>query len=227
MKLPKKYIKKYGISAKAWREYKKTLKGRTKAKRSRATVKRTVKRKTAAVKKKRSNLKNNIIIYGKTKTTKKRTTTMAKRRKTSKKMGKARRRRAGFMNQRTVSAIVKGGMTAVGVITGLVAVNKLPWVKDQQPWIKAASQIALGIAGLTLVKQPMGKQVAAGIVTSGALSFILPMLPEGVMAGARRLSPTELNALRTGKPANILMGKPYNINTAGGSRTRAQVRKRF
>lgn len=123
------------------------------------------------------------------------------------------------------SAIATGG--AVGTS---FAINNIPKVKDLSAGMKSGIQIALGFAGIFLVRNKMVKAASAGSVIAGvmggvkALTGINPMA--GPSAGIPTLSQSQMQRLmqtggmslpvsrvRMNQPAMVRMRGPFN----GGS----------
>lgn len=212
--LPKKYIKKYGVTKAAWKAYRRgALKGTATTAAGRKK-KRRVKRKTA---KKRTTAKKTVIksikIGGKT--------TMAKRKYRRRKRRAPRRygaRRMRLITGKTTKAIMNGGVIGGTAVLSTFILNKVPWVKDQSGWIKAAVQAGAGVLLLGMAKNEWVKKFGAGAITGGAISLIVPFMPEGFkFAGGRKFTEEELLELQTmGIPIDIAeeaaaMGLPIDI----------------
>lgn len=211
MKLPKKYIKKYGLTKKAWAEFKK----------ARKKVGRKIKRVVKKVTKKRKVLKK-----GHNPTYKKGVRKVAKKRKTASKY--PRRRRATLLTNRTMNAVVNGGIIGGTAIGSTWIVNMIPMIKDQASWVKALAQAGIGVMGLTFSRDLMVKKAFSGFIAGGAITLILPFMPETFKFGAgRALTTPELRELqmgsrynslanKTGKPVSV--GKPVSITMGRGTR---------
>lgn len=213
--LPGKYIKKYGFKE-GWKHYKKD-KGvagecskRTSGKRKKRITILNVKELNTMGKKRTHKKRIAHVVYGK------RRTRHARRRVTT--MGRSRRR-VGMLPGGALPAIINGVMVGGSAIASTYAVNAIPGIKDQKTWIKALTQAGLGLAGVLLIRNPMIKKLSAGFIAGGAITAILPYLPEtfqvSAFKGAARLphsfSPSQLAELRTlGRPVNsaATMGKP-------------------
>lgn len=174
-------------------------------------------------------------------TTKKRGTTMAKtttKKRVSKTMGQpAKRQKYSLMRNRTINALVNGAVIGLSALAGLFLVNKIPWIQDQKSWVKASIQGGIGALAVVILKTPMYKKSASGLIAGAAITLAMPWMPEGLQfapttAGAAQLTAQELRDLQTlGIPANI-MGKPTDyaaIATMGRSRggVRSHLRRRF
>lgn len=196
--LPKKYAK-MGFK-KGWKAYK-MAKGATK--RAYKKVAGKVKRKSTKKVIKR--------------TTKKRVYRMA-----GKKKSPVRRRKSSMMTNRTINALINGATIGGTAIASTLAVNKIPVIRDQNSWVKAAAQAGSGILGILFSKNLMAKKAWSGVVAGALMSVVLPLLPEGmrVFGAARNLSSAELAELQTmGRPFSIAqssqsMGRPVNVSTA-------------
>jgi len=223
MRLPKKYIKKYGgINKKAWRAFKnRTLSGTTRKKRKVTVMKR---RKRRAAPKKRRRVVTASVRMGARKKT-------------------ARRRRVTIMSNRYMNALINSGAVGVGAIGSTIAMNKLPFVNTLTPWQKALIQVGIGVFGIPFVKNPMLKKVVGGATVGGAISLLIPFMPEGfsfyaggpvlpVATSGRPFTPSELTEMTAmGIPINTPgyksnnMGAILNLNTMGnrGSRSYAKA----
>lgn len=205
--LPKKYAK-MGF-ARGWKAYKAAKR------KAKSAVKRTVKK-----------------VTRKRKVTKRKPATgvkkMAKRRTVRKKKSYKRRPRRGLLTGRTANIVIDGATIGAGALGSVFALSKTPWVKDQAAWMKALIAAGIGVAGITLIKQPMAKKLFTGSIVGSAISLALPYMPEGFkFSGGRPLAPAEMNYLRTGKP--FVMGKPASIpqpSVAGRSNYRSRTASR-
>lgn len=209
-KLPKRYIKKYGISKKGWAAYRKgTLSGAAKKKKAvkKRIVKKAVKRKTIT-----KSVRGTSMAKRKRKYTKRQKTT-------------ARRRLSGSRSLRlfsgkTVNAIVDGAIVGGGAVGSTFALNMMPWVKEQNAWIKALIQAAVGVLGIGVFKNAQVKKLMAGSIAGGAISMIIPLMPESFrFAGGREFTESELSELQNmGIPVSISdpdessMGIPVSIS---------------
>lgn len=218
--LPKKYIKKYGISKQAWRAFKnKTLSGGRKKK---STTKKKV----------------NVMARKKRKTTAKKT----RRRVITQSVRMAaprRRRRASVMTNRYMNALINSGVVGAGAIGSTLLVNKTPFIADLKPWQKALIQVGIGVFGIPFVKSPMLKKAIGGATVGGAISLIIPLMPEGFSfySGGAAAAPTpvsgrpftnqELKEMQSmgipiDTPKSNSMGAILNLNTMGrGTRSYA------
>lgn len=211
--LPSQYIKKYGFKN-GWKHYKadQGRKAGACSKTSGKTKKRitilNVKELKDMGKTKRRKVRH--VVYGKARTR------HAKRRIVI--LRGTRRRAVSMIPAGTAGAIMNGALIGGSAIASTYAVNMIPGIKDQKTWIKAASQVGLGLLGAIMIKQPMIKKLAAGFIAGGAITAILPYLPESVQTSAfkgsripRTFSPSELHELRTlGRPVTSVMGKPVS-----------------
>lgn len=77
----------------------------------------------------------------------------------------------------------KGAAVGAGYLAANVVVNKIPFVKDQTPVVKAVTQVILGaIVTPKLVKGAMGKNLATGMVAAGVLNAVSTFAPGAVSA---------------------------------------------
>ena len=199
-KLPKRYIKKYGISAKAWREYRKgTLSGGAKKKKKavkKKAVKKAVRKTTTKKRTLTKSVRGNIMA-------KKRTYKKRKKSK-SKRVGAPRAMR--LISGKTVNAITDGVLVGGGAVGSTFALNMIPFVKEQNAWIKAAIQAGVGVLGMGMFKNAYVKKLMAGSVAGAAISMIIPLMPESFkFAGGREFTEDELLELQQ-------MGIPVSIS---------------
>lgn len=208
-KLPKKYIKKYGISAKAWREYRKgSLSG---------AAKKSTKKKKAAPKRKvkvtRKTITKSVRTGASTMARKKRKYT--KRKKRTRRLGASRKMR--LLSPKTFNAITDGFLVGGGAVGSTFALNMTPFVKDQKAWIKALIQAGVGVLGMGIFNNAYAKKLFAGSVAGAAISMIIPFMPDSFkFAGsdARDFTEEELMELQSmGIPVEIedTMGVPVDI----------------
>lgn len=200
MGLPKKYAK-MGF-AKGWKAYKAAKR------KAKTAMDKTFRRKKRTSRKRKSN-----------------TTTVTRRRATMPKAAKSATRRRTSRKRWTpasptaiaTDAVVVGG----GAMGSTMAVNMLPMIKDQKPWIKALAQIILsaGAAGLTPRKHKRVRQFFAGGAAGGAITLLIPYIknPWALSGRSRPLSAEELQSLTMGEPYQIKgagthMGAPVTIN---------------
>lgn len=205
--LPKKYAK-YGF-AKGWKLYK-----AAKRKRTSGPARTTATRKTTA--KATSGKSQNSTVTKPTTIVIRRPSTMAAAKKTT--QPKKRRMGRPLISQMDLNLMLDALMITAGTLTSLIAVNKFPWVKDQPSWMKALFQGGAGLTAMRTVKNRNMKRGAMGVLVGGGVSATMPFVPEGLRVfGRRRLSPVELNKLKTLKrPAAIpnngaTMGRPVSI----------------
>ena len=217
--LPKKYIKKYGVSKKAWDEFRKAKK-RAAAKRKKS-VKKVSKKKSP--KKKVSKKKTAPKKQAKKKvsrTPKKKSSPkkgVKKMAKNKKKAGSKSRksRRVTLLGNRTMNALINGGVIGGAAVGSTWIINMIPMVKDQASWIKALVQAGIGIGGMTFSRQLMVKKLFSGFIAGGAISLILPYMPEGFQFG-RSFSNDELRQLQDGRAGRpISMGRPVSFSGRG------------
>lgn len=139
----------------------------------------------------------------------------------TKKVGK---RMPRLLTQQTLNTVIDGILIGGSAIGTTVGVNKIPVIRDLRPLFKSLIQTGSGIATIAMIKDKYAKKVGMGFIVGGAITAILPYLPEGMKVfGGRPFTPGELASMRTmGKPFNInanTMGKPVNIpnSTYAGS----------
>lgn len=151
-------------------------------------------------------------------TTKKRSsTTMAKRKTTKRRVYKRRaatpirrRRRMGrrmpkILTAATLNTIIDGIVMGGSAIGSTLAINFIPWIRDQRPIIKSAIQAGLGAVAMPMTKNRLAKKAAMGAIVGSAITALLPYLPgEMKVFGGREFTEGELAALQT-------MGKPYSL----------------
>lgn len=205
IKLPKAIIKKFGITKRAWAEFRKQKGGGNAA--------RPAKKRRASAKK--------IRVSGESKEG---DTKMAKRRKKSVK-GRARRvsRRVGAaMATKPGKVLAMAGMAAAGGVASSFVVNRTPIVKDQGRGMKAAIQGAAGLAAILFVKNRHVKGLGAGAVIAAAMGLTREFLKleplAGPSAGSRTLSPSEMQRLTNGQ-MNIPMGEKMGVPLSGFARS--------
>jgi len=204
--LPKSYIKKYGISARAWREYRKA------------------KRKT----KKRGGGK-----VAKRKTTRRKSTRRAaprrkaSRRRTYRSRARAVTRRArttmrGVMSKSTQAAI-KTGIGVAGAAGSAMLLNSLPMDARTKAW----SQLALGVGLIALTpKRAMNMKLAgSGAALVGAMAVMrtagLPIPP--LMAGTNRMGLNYYPGMGRAYRNRRLLARPYAQAAASVERNTKQM----
>lgn len=191
-KLPTKYIKKYGISAKAWKEYRKGSLSGSSAVKKKKVIKRKVTKKRLI----------KSVTTG--------AVQMAKRKRKYTKRRKTRRlgspgRSMRLIKGNTVNAIVDGFLVGGGAVGTTFAMNMIPFVKDQKAWIKALIQAGIGSVGIGLFKDKYVKKLMAGAVAGAAISLIIPFMPDSFkFSGGRDFTEAELEEIQS-------MGVPVSI----------------
>ena len=203
--LPKKYAK-LGF-AKGWKAYKASK--RKVKKKAKKTVKKVAKKKVAkkpATKKRKVSRTRKVI-----KTIKKGVKKMAKRRRKKAVAKSRRRRRVNVLGNRTMNALVNGGIIGGTAVGSTWLVNMIPMVREQASWIKALVQAGIGVGGMTFSKQLMVKKAFSGFIAGAAISLVLPYMPEGFRFGGngRAFNPAELMELQTA--GNNKAGRPVSL----------------
>ena len=211
-KLPKAYIKKYGISKAGWAAYRRgALSGAKKKKK--VAKKKTTKRKTST---KKPTTRRPAVA--KKKTTKKKTN----KRITASVIGKSRRRKAALISDRTMRMLVDSGVIGGGALGTTLLVQSLPMVKDLRTWQKALIQALIGVFGITFVRNLMLKKAFSGSIVGSAITLLMPFMPKGfsflpgVTAGGRPLTREEMIELTAMGSENEMgipkrMGKPVKM----------------
>lgn len=206
--LPKKYAK-HGFK-RGWQLYKAAKRKRTGASRRTVAARRPAARKPAARRAAgKSSSGTKVIVLRGANSMQKKPTVRKKR------LGRS------MITVTDVRAIVDALIVAGGTISSLIAVNKLPWVKDRPSWVKALMQGGAGLASMRTLRRREAKKFAQGILVGGGVSATLPFVPEGLRVfGRRNLSPAEMQKLKTvGRPMavptgnNGTMGRPMSVPT--------------
>jgi len=223
--LPAKYAK-MGFK-RGWREYKKVHGTRTSGTARKTTTARTTTGRPATKTK---------VVYRRPATPK------AAPRRT---MG---RPSVKMLSKKTMDAIKASSVTGLAALGSTFAIQKLPYIKDQTSWIKAAVQGVMGLIMLPVFKQPVMKQIGGGFITGAAISLAIPYMPEGFRFGkgrgftnaelaqlqtvgrpfrvSQQLSPNQIQARTMGLPVRV--GKPISLKTMGhGKGTYSRGRRNY
>jgi len=206
--LPKKYAK-MGFK-KGWAEYKKARRSAARKRTSGSPASRPAARaaaRTSGTAKKKTTTKRT----GRPVAVKKTTRTAAR---TSKRTGRPTMKR---LQKNTLDALLNGALVGGGALVSSVAVNQIPVVKTQAPWIKSLANVAIGLGLVTMVKNPMVKKVGSGFIAGAAIEQLKPLISGfGLTMGAREFNAAELAELQTGRPVNAAMlGKPVDVTRKG------------
>ena len=192
VKLPKAIIKKFGITKRAWAEFRKQKGGESPAKRAKGS-------------RKKSHVKSRPALAAKEGGSK-----MAKRKKkirhAAKRAGHAVRRGAkrvgAALNTRPGQVVTMAVTAAAGGVVSSMVVNKAPMIKDQSKMVKSLLQSGIGMAAIFLLRNKHAKSLGAGAVIAGVMSLVKETLKvdplAGPAAGAARLSPAEMSRLTGG-----------------------------
>lgn len=215
MALPKGYIKKYGGLKAAWAAYKKQ--GKTTPKKAR---KKSTKRVYRLAKK--VTIQTNAIKPAKG--------TSIMKRKAKHKAKKVYHKAKAMVHSRPGQVIMNAGIATAGGVATSMVLNFIPGVKDMDKGIKSGLQLALGLAGVFLVKNKMVQALSSGVVIAGAFGLSKKYLNlDPLASGGRRMTSAEIRELtsmlpglsgRMGIPASVRpgsMGIPAQV-LSGGSR---------
>jgi hypothetical protein len=176
--LPKGLIKKHSGNLKAaWAEHRRNKGGKKSSKKTTKKRKKSVTAQTSggSVKKKR----------------KKNTTTSDRPRR-------ARRAVASVISSRPAQMLMDAAFIGGGAVSTSVAVNKLPFLRDQSGTVKALSQAGFGFALVVFAKKfPVLRKLGGGALVAAFLSAIRNTTGIDPLAGnGRRLTQDEIQRLR-------------------------------
>jgi len=192
--LPKKYAK-HGFK-KGWKLYKAAKRKRLSGTTTKTVSKRKPSTSTGASKTMAKSKPKRKIVYRTVKTTRK--------------MG--RRKAPKLISQATINTIIDGVAIGGSAIGSTFLMGLLPYVKDQNAWIKALIQGGSGVFMISLVKDKYLKKAGMGMVVGSAISAALPLLPESFKVfGRRKFSPAELHKLQTMGYGQSRVGRPYKL----------------
>lgn len=195
VKLPKAIIKRFGITKRAWAEFRKRGGGKKKRTASR-------RRRRTARKKSGTPVPAN---HGGEK--------MAKRKRSRGRRMRVGARRAfrrakASMDTRPGKVLVMALEATGGAVLTSLAVNKTPGVSTLGRFPKAAIQGGLGLAAIMFLRNKHAKALGAGAVIAAVMTAAKEVLKVEPLAGpgSRQLTPTELQRLTRG------MGLPLRDN---------------
>lgn len=210
VKLPKSIIKKFGITKRAWAEFRKTR--GSKVSRPAKRAKRAKRRKSSAVTvESKSGGHPAKHKHGGTK--------MAKRRKKSvrHRARRAGRRFGAAMGTKPGQVVVAAVTAAAGGVATSMIVNKAPVLKDQGRAAKALIQGGIGLAAILFIRNKHVKSLGAGAVIAAAMGVAREFLKveplAGPSAGSRTLTPSEMARVTGG----MNMPLPGGMNAPLGS----------
>lgn len=202
--LPSSIMKRHPGNLKAaWAEFRGKKKGK-KAKASGSKPRAKKKRKTKKVK------ASSAVPAAKRTTKKKSGGIVSKRKKSSgKRRAKARRVASAVVSSRPVRMV--GDLVAIGggAVATSMAVNKLPFIRDQNGTVKALTQAGFGALLLWFFqRQPLVQKAGGGAIVAAFLSTIRNTTGIDPLAGSgRRLSPEEVARLRKALGAPVQYGR--------------------
>lgn len=221
MKLPASFIKKYGLTKRAWAEFRKSKGGAKRAApKKHHKKKRRVSHEAAAKKPGRSSGQHG----GK----------MAKKKRRVGRKAKVAVRRAGrrakaAMGSRPGQILMMAGTATAGALGTSMAINavfnNIDSLKTKSAGWKSGAQFALGLLGVYFGKKRWIKNLGAGAVLGGVLGGVKSVTGvdplAGPSAGRPTISPEQLRRLiasggRMNIPANVrTMNMPANVTMRG------------
>ncbi len=226
--LPKSYIKKYGISARAWREYRKTKRKKPTAKKKTTTKKRggkTVAKRKAPARRRPA---------AKRKAAPKTRAVVRRARSAVRRVTTGTRRRTKTMMTATTRAAVKTGIGIAGAAGSAAIVNTLPLSGPAKAWSQLA--IGLGLIALSPKRAVNLKIAGSGAALVAALAVLktsgipIPQLMAGTgqmglnyrpgmgrYPRGKRLATQYAPKIPAPAPAPSQMGINYQIAGNGGS----------
>lgn len=177
VKLPKSIIKKFGISKRAWAEYRKQT-GKKPGAKTRGAAPKSEGEKMATKKK-----------------TRKRGRVRARARAVTRRASKALATRPG-------QVVVAAGTAAAGGVASSLIVNYTPVLKDQGKLTKALLQGGLGMLGIFFLKNRFAKALGAGAVIASGFTLTKELLKVNPLAGPgdkATLTPDQMRSLVNGQ----------------------------
>ena len=205
VKLPSAIIKKYGITKRAWAEFRKTKAGKSRQ------AKHAKKRKSAG-----KITPHKLEV--RSSNPKKESEKMEHKSKKSKAVAvghKAKKKIRAVVSSRPGQIMLMAVEASAGAVVTSLIVNKAPVISKQSKTVKSLVQAVVGVSAVMFLKNKHAKSAGAGAVIAAVMSMAKEYLKveplAGPSMGARTLSPSELNRLTgMGMPLNGSMGIPLN-----------------